>query len=71
MRRALSSPILDDFRMLRYNRVLTRRFPPEFWRPRADRGHYVHMTGAIRSAIRTPDQRIRVFVSSTLRELAG
>ncbi|GAA3633604.1 hypothetical protein GCM10022200_15940 [Microbacterium awajiense] len=28
------------------------------------------MTGARRPAIRTPDQRIRVFVSSTLRELA-
>ena len=28
------------------------------------------MTGAVRPAIRTPDQRIRVFVSSTLRELA-
>ena len=28
------------------------------------------MTGASRPAIRTPDQRIRVFVSSTLRELA-
>lgn len=30
----------------------------------------MHMTGPVRPAIRTPDQRIRVFVSSTLRELA-
>jgi predicted ATPase len=30
----------------------------------------VHMTGAQRPVIRTPDQRLRVFVSSTLRELA-
>ena len=28
------------------------------------------MTGARRPVIRTPDQRVRVFVSSTLRELA-
>ena len=30
----------------------------------------MHMTGDHHPAIRTPDQRIRVFVSSTLRELA-
>ena len=30
----------------------------------------LHMTGVQHPAIRTPDQRIRVFVSSTLRELA-
>jgi len=30
----------------------------------------MHMTGVGHPAIRTPDQRIRVFVSSTLRELA-
>lgn len=30
----------------------------------------MHMNGPVRPAIRTPDQRIRVFVSSTLRELA-
>src|SRR5690606_10854234 len=29
------------------------------------------MTGAHRPAIRTPDQQIRAFVSSTLRELAA
>ena len=32
--------------------------------------HDVFMTGGRQPAIRTPDQRIRVFVSSTLRELA-
>lgn len=31
----------------------------------------MHMTGVRHPVIRTPDQRIRVFVSSTLRELAG
>ena len=35
------------------------------------RVHDVHMTGVGRPVIRTPDQRIRVFVSSTLRELAA
>jgi predicted ATPase len=30
----------------------------------------MHMTGVARPVIRTPDQRLRVFVSSTLRELA-
>ena len=30
----------------------------------------MHMTGVVRPAIRTPDQRIRVFVSSAVRELA-
>lgn len=34
-------------------------------------GDDVHMTGVEHPVIRTPDQRIRVFVSSTLRELAG
>ena len=33
--------------------------------------HDVLMTGDTRPVIRTPDQRIRVFVSSTLHELAG
>src|SRR6187431_1025250 len=32
--------------------------------------HDVFMTGGRQPLIRTPDQRIRVFVSSTLRELA-
>ena len=34
-------------------------------------GHDVFMTGGEDPVIRTPDQRIRVFVSSTLRELAA
>ncbi len=37
---------------------------------RARSRHDVFMTGARQPSIRTPDQRIRVFVSSTLRELA-
>lgn len=40
------------------------------WRNGTVRVHDVHMAGEEHPVIRTPDQRIRVFVSSTLRELA-
>lgn len=62
----MSSGILDDFRMLRYNRV-------RWWTGEASDPHNERMTpeglGGSGAVIRTPDQRLRVFVSSTLREL--
>lgn len=59
----MASRILDDFRMLRYNRE-------RCWRRGRHRAKMIDMTGVFEPIIRTPDQRIRVFVSSTLRELA-
>jgi hypothetical protein len=63
--------------MLRYNRADGPRHPPSWpegreslWRTRPGQRHNVQMTGVVGPVIRTPDQRIRVFVSSTLRELS-
>ncbi|MCH6232024.1 DUF4062 domain-containing protein [Microbacterium sp. CFH 31415] len=62
----MSSRILDELRMLRYNRAGR-------WTDAASHPHNERMTlgsrGGSGTAIRTPDQRLRVFVSSTLKEL--
>src|SRR5947208_570669 len=69
-RRAVSSPILDELNMLRYNRDPARKNAARYGRIPLDGFMMMLMTGVEHPAIRTPDQRLRVFVSSTLRELA-
>src|SRR5690349_11529581 len=67
---AVSSRVLEKFAIVRYNRETSPRIPPGSLAETRWSSHDVCMTGGRDPVIRTPDQRIRVFVSSTLQELA-
>jgi predicted ATPase len=61
----VSSRVLEKFAVVRYNRATA----AAQWCGSAVHRHDVVMDGGHEAAIRTPDQRLRIFVSSTLREL--